>query len=230
MTIHIVEQGSPEWHALRVGKVTASRLGDVCGKRKDGKWRAERRDYMFELAFERLHGKPKQAYVTQEMLDGQLREPAARAEYELRRRCEVQQIGFVDHPTIAMSGASADGFVGEDGLIEIKCPKPSTHFDYYHAGVVPDDYVPQIDWNFACNPTRKWCDFISWHPEFPEHMALFVARLHRNDARIAENEAIVRAFLKEVDAIEAEFRATPTTRRNPLMQQLQASVEQLGAP
>ncbi|MCA6108165.1 lambda exonuclease family protein [Bradyrhizobium cenepequi] len=198
MTIHICEQGSEEWHALRRGKVTASRIVDVCARTKTG-WGASRKNYKAELVLERLTGKTAPFFTSQAMKEGQEKEPIARSEYELKRRCDVRQIGFVDHPIIPMAGASADGFVGEDGLVEIKCPIAATHLEYLEAGTVPSEYVKQIDWNFACNPGRVWCDFVSFHPDFPEAMQLFVVRTLRDAKRIAEAESIVRDFEHEVD-------------------------------
>jgi hypothetical protein len=200
VTVHLVEQGSDAWKKLRAGKVTASRVSDVCAKIKSGAWGASRANYLAELVLERLTGKPVEGFVSQDMLTGTLREPDARAEYELRHRCEVMQIGFVDHPTIPMSGASADGFVGDVGLVEFKAPKPATHLSYLRARVVPTEYVPQIMWNFACNPGREWCDFTSFNPEFPEEMVLFTKRIERDDTRIRELESIVSEFLAEVDS------------------------------
>jgi YqaJ-like viral recombinase domain len=201
VTIHHVEQGSPAWHALRCGKVTASRISDVCAKDRSGRgWGKTRANYMAELILERMTGKPYQGFHSRDMEGGNLFEPDGRAEYELRYRCEVQQIGFVDHPFIPMAGASADGFVGERGLIELKCPKPNTHLEYLRKGVVPSEYIPQINWNFACNPTRMWCDFVSYNPDFPAQMQLFKARIEPDITRIAEIEQIVREFLSEIDS------------------------------
>lgn len=223
MTIHMVEQGSPEWHALRLGKVTASRVADVCRKLKSGGYSADRANYKAELILERLTGTRVEGFVSQDMINGTLREPDARAEYELRRRCEVTQIGFADHPTIPMSGASLDGLVGEEGFIEMKCPKPATHLGYLRAGVVPGEYMHQITWGFACRPERKWCDFISFNPDFPAAMQLFVVRTMRDPALIAEAERAVVAFLEEVDREVAELRATYIERRNVLAEKLKAS-------
>jgi YqaJ-like viral recombinase domain len=107
-----------------------------------------------------------------------------------------------------MTGASVDGFVGDDGFIELKCPKPATHLAYLRADAVPSDYMPQIMWNFACNPGRQWCDFSSYNPEFPEPMVLFTKRVLRDDAKIADLENIVSDFLGEVDHEVAALRAT----------------------
>ncbi|WP_244443397.1 lambda exonuclease family protein [Bradyrhizobium sp. Ai1a-2] len=201
--IHMVEQGSAEWKALRCGKVTASRIPDVFAKIKSGGWGASRANYKAELILERLTGKPYEGYHSKDMETGQLLEPAARAEYELRNRCDVQQIGFVDHPTIPNAGASADGLVGADGFSEFKCPKPATHLEYITGGVLPSTYEPQIMWNFACNQRRVWCDFCSFNPDFPPQMQLFVFRVLRDESRIRVLEQGVREFLREVD-IETE--------------------------
>ena len=199
MTVHHVLQGSPEWHALRVGKVTASRVSDVVATLKSGGWGASRANYLAELVLERLTGRAVEGFVSQDMITGTLREPDARAEYELRLRCEVEQIGFVDHPSIPMTGASADGFVGTDGMVEFKCPKPATHLSTLRSKTIPGDYLTQIMWNLACNPARKWCDYCSYNPEFPEAMILYRQRFMRDDSRIAALEKQVRAFLAELD-------------------------------
>ena len=223
MTIHYCEQGSAEWRALRLGKVTASGVARAMRKIKSGGFSADRANYLTELVLERLTGTSTEGFESQDMINGTLREPDARAEYELRRRCTVEQVGFVDHPTIPMSGASADGFVGDDGGVELKCPKPATHLEYLRGGVAPSEYMHQIIWNLACNPTRQWWDFVSFNPDFPPQMQLFVARVQRDQGRIAETETHIRAFLKEVDTTVAELRATYIERRNVLAEKLKAS-------
>jgi hypothetical protein len=228
VTIHRVEQGSDAWRALRLGKATASRIPTICRKIKSGAYSADRANYRADLVLERLTFEPADSYQSGEMIDGQNREPDARAEYELRRRCEVELIGFVDHPTIAMSGASPDGFVGDDGLIDIKCPIKKTHFEYLRGGEVPSDYVPQIMWNFACNPDRKWCEFVSFHQKFPEALQLFVKRIERDEAKIAYYEKHVADFLEEVDREETYWRAVLEGRKLT-EEQLKASVNLLEA-
>ena len=154
--VHYVIQGSEEWRQLRSGKVTASRVSDVVAKIKSGGYSASRANYMAELVLERLTGKPTEGFITQDMLIGTAREPDARAEYVLKMRTPVEQIGFVDHPSMPMTGASADGFIGEDGIVEFKCPKPATHLATLRGKTISGDYHTQVMWNLACNPTRKW--------------------------------------------------------------------------
>lgn len=191
-------QGSEEWHALRCGRVTASRVADVVAKTKSG-WGASRANYAAELIAERLTGEPAERFTNAAMQWGTDHEPDARAAYEFFRDAAVVEIGFVDHPSIAMTGASPDGLVGDDGLVEIKCPNTATHLDTLLSQTVPAKYVTQMLWQMACTG-RKWCDFVSFDPRLPESMSMFVKRVERDDKRIAELETEVAAFLEEISA------------------------------
>jgi predicted phage-related endonuclease len=129
---------------------------------------------------------------------GTATEPQARIAYELYREVFVDEIGFIDHPTIAMSGASPDGFVGEDGLVEIKCPESKTQMETLLNQKVPNKYQPQMQWQMACTG-RKWCDFVSFDPRMPENLQIFVQRVERNDVYIKMLEEEVRVFLEEIN-------------------------------
>jgi putative phage-type endonuclease len=190
-------QGSPEWFAIRVGKVTASRVCDVIAKTKTG-WGASRANYMAELIAERLTGVPASSYTNAAMQWGTDQEPNARAAYCAQTFDDVAQIGFVHHPRIAMAGASPDGLVGADGLVEIKCPNTATHIDTLLSQTIPPKYAVQMHWQMACTG-RAWCDFVSFDPRLPPEMQLFVARLGRDEDRIAELEKLVSEFLAELD-------------------------------
>ncbi len=190
-------QGTAEWHNLRLGKVTASRVADLTAKTKTG-WGASRHNYTAELLAERLTGVPAESYKSVPMLHGIETEPEARLAYEFRGMIEVEQIGFIHHPTIEMSGASPDGLVGADGMVEIKCPNTATHIETLLVGRIPEKYVTQMLWQLACTG-RKWCDFVSFDPRLPERMRLFVARVQRDEKRIKELEAAVTEFLFELD-------------------------------
>lgn len=197
-----MEQRSPEWFAARAGKVTASRVADVIAKTKSG-WGAGRANYMAELIAERLTGVSAPGFTNAAMQWGTDCEPAARTAYAALSEMEVSEIGFVDHPFVAMSGASPDGLVGDLGLVEVKCPNTATHIDTLIARAVPGKYVTQMQWQMACTE-REWCDFVSFDPRLPADMQLFVRRVKRDDALIASLEADVTDFLAEVDAkIEA---------------------------
>lgn len=197
------EQGSADWFVIRLGKVTASRVADVVAKTKTG-YSASRANYAAQLIAERLTGKVEESYTNSAMQWGTEQEPDARLAYEFRTDFEVEQVAFVGHPTITMSGASPDGLVGADGLLEIKCPNTATHIETLRGQSIPGKYETQMLWQMACTG-RQWCDFASYDPRLPETMRLFVRRLPRDDARIAELEAEVRSFLIEIDATVAEL-------------------------
>lgn len=204
-----MEQGSPEWLALRAGKVTASRVADVIARTKTG-WGASRANYMAELIAERLTGQPAPSFSNAAMQWGTDKEPEARDYYAFITGATVEQIAFVHHPTVADSGASPDGLVGDDGLVEIKCPSTSTHIDTLLGAVGPSKYMTQMQWQLACTG-RKWCDFVSYDPRMPESMQLFVTRIERDDDVIAVLEKDVAEFLAEV----AEKVAALTERYEP---------------
>lgn len=196
-TMDEIIQGSPEWFTERCGKVTASRIADVLAKGRGGEESASRKNYRAELVCERLTGKKTEGFTTKAMADGVDREPIARALYESKYAVFVDEVGFVPHPSISMSGASPDGLVGDDGAIEIKSPQMATHIDYFKAGVPVSKYIPQMAWQMACTG-RKWVDFISFNPEFPDYLQLFVVRYHRDDDYIRQVESQVKLFLDEV--------------------------------
>jgi putative phage-type endonuclease len=201
----MIEQRTEEWFQQRLGKVTASRISDVIAKTKTGV-STSRQNYLVQLVSERLTGKKGDSFVNQAMLDGIERESAARELYMLTRGVSVTEVGFFDHPVIKNSGASPDGAVNAEedgkyaGLIEIKCPIETTHTNTLMSKSVPSKYIPQIQWQMASvSPNVKWCDFISYNPNFPDTMQLFVARVDRDDTYIGELEAEVIKFLDEVE-------------------------------
>lgn len=193
-----MEQGTQEWHLARVGKLTASRIGDAIAKTKSG-WSAMRANLMAQLLCERITGQPTDSYVSPAMQWGKDIEPQARAAYSLHLAEDVEQTGFVDHPRIAWSGCSPDGLVGSVGLVEIKAPNTATHLDTLLSGRFPPQYYPQIQWQLAvCG--REWCDAVSFDPRVPEHLRLYVERIPRDDAYIRELEALAEEFLAELQA------------------------------
>jgi len=195
-------QGSPEWHALRLGKVTASRIADVCARTKTG-WGASRKNYMAELVAERLTGNHAEGFTNAAMQWGTDMEPDARAAYQFHANIRVGQIGFVPHREIADSGASPDGLVGDEGLVEIKCPNTATHLETLLGAALPEKYFLQMQWQMACTD-RQWCDFVSFDPRLPETMRLHVDRVKRDDAAIAAIEKDVVEFLTELrDTVSA---------------------------
>jgi len=192
-----MDQQSEEWFAARLGRVTASRVADVIARTKSGP-SASRSNYMAELVAERLTGARSETFTNAAMAWGTDQEPEARLAYEFRTDATVEQVGFILHPTITMAGASPDGLVLADGLVEFKCPNTATHIETLLTGVIPGKYETQMLWQMACTG-RAWCDFASFDPRLPEEMRLFVKRFDRDDKRIAEMEEQVREFLFELD-------------------------------
>lgn len=191
-------QGTDAWKAWRCGKATASRIADLTARTKSG-WGASRANYMAELIAERLTGKPADRYTNAAMQWGAEMEPEARAAYAFYADATLTQVGFFDHPTIAMSGASPDDLVGDEGLAEYKCPNTSTHIETLLGAEIDGKYVKQMQWQMACTG-RRWTDWVSYDPRLPESMRLFVRRVQRDNIMIAELEKDVREFLAEVDA------------------------------
>lgn len=191
------EQGSEEWLMDRCGRVTASRIADLMARTKSG-YSASRANYAAQLVAERLTGCVQASFTNAAMIHGTETEPEARRAYEFFVDCDVQQVGFIPHPEIEMAGASPDGLVGGDGLLELKCPNTATHIDTLLTGCIPDKYLKQMAFQMACTG-RAWCDYASYDNRLPERMRLFVKRVERDNDAIAEIEREVCAFLAEID-------------------------------
>jgi putative phage-type endonuclease len=196
------DQGTEAWFEDRLAKVTASRLADVLAKTKTG-YSASRNNYMTQLVLERVTGTRAESYSNAAMEWGVTQEPFARAAYEAHTGQMVEEVGFVPHPTIEAAGASPDGLVGDDGMVEIKCPSSSTALECWliHAqGGNPVDakYYAQMQWQMRC-ADRSWCDYVVFDPRMPAKAQLFVFRVQRNEDFLTMAEDEVITFLTEVD-------------------------------
>lgn len=198
-------QGTPEWYAERLGNLTASRMADATATTKTG-WGASRYNLMAELIVERLTGQPYGGYQNEFMQRGKEIEPQARAAYEFVTGKPVKLVGYIPHPTIPRSGASPDGLVGEDGLVEFKSPNTRTHIETLLGENIKGVYMKQMQWQMACTG-RKWCDFVSFDPRLPAEMQLVIERVERDDKMIAELEEEAREFLRELDEKIAALQA-----------------------
>lgn len=192
-----MEQRSAEWFAVKCGKIGAGRVHDITTKTRTG-YGASRANVMAEIVCERLTGRFTESFTTASMQWGIDQEAAARDLYSARTGQLIEEVGWVDHPTIADAGCSPDGLVGDDGLIEIKCPNTATALDYVLSRKIPARYQTQMQWQMACS-SRAWCDFVSFDPRLPEHLQMLVIRVERDDQCIKELEAEVRDFLVEVE-------------------------------
>lgn len=192
-------QGTDAWFEARLGKVTASNITNVLAKGKTKTDEAvTRRNYRMQLVCERLTGRKADTYTNAHMERGNALEPLARSLYEIKKGVLVSEVGFINHQTIEMAGASPDGLV-DGGSIEIKCPTPANHIETILRGTAPSQYLPQMQWQMAClGNAYKAVDFISYCPDVGEDLELFVVRVPRDDEYIAETEKAVIAFLNEV--------------------------------
>jgi len=193
-----IEQGTEAWRAARLGKVTASKIADVMMKPTTAGFQ----NYQAQLVCERMTGQPTKTFTNAAMQHGTDTEPQARAMYTLLTGNDVDEVGFIPHPTLAMTGASPDGMVGSDGMVEIKCPQPATHIKTLTGSSIDRKYLLQMQWQMVC-AGREWCDFVSFCPSFPTELQLFTKRVDRN-AELAEEitEAVIQ-FLACVDQTAA---------------------------
>jgi len=199
------EQGSDEWRMARLGKVGASMVADATARTKTG-WGASRANLAARLVAERLTGTLTETFKSDAMKWGTEQEAAAREIYAFVHSAEVKTVGLVLHPSIDWSVASPDGLVGDDGLVEIKCPNTATHISTLLGSSIDGGYAKQMQWQMACTG-RQWCDFASFDPRMPAEMQLHVTRVARDPVMIAELEKQVSEFLAEVDATVSKLVA-----------------------
>jgi putative phage-type endonuclease len=192
-----MQQRTPEWFDARLGKVTASRVKRAINKLKNGGDSAERETLRLELIYERLAGRAVDTYVTQAMQWGTDMEPQARAAFESAHGILVDVPGFIDHPSIEWCGCSPDGFVGDDGLIEIKCPNSTTHLKWMIQGIVPIEHQPQMLLQMAC-AKKQYCHFLSFDPRLPEGKQAFGRVYTPKESEIREIEEQAEEFLATV--------------------------------
>ncbi len=198
-------QGSPEWDAVRVGRVTASNFSAATSKGKGSPPSKTRKDYMIKLVAERLTGLPAESYSNKAMEWGSETECAAREYYEALNNVSVRQVGFIARDDDV--GGSPDGLVGDDGMLEIKCPFSTTHIKYILAGKMPAEYVKQVQGNLWV-AERKWCDFVSFDPRVKQRR-YFCKRVYRDEVLIKEQHIKVIMFVDEMKAMLNRLTTSP---------------------
>ena len=198
-----MEQRSDDWFAARLGKITASKVADVMAKTKSG-YGAARKNYMMQLLCERLTGNREESYQNAAMMRGTELEPFARIAYEAITGVEVEEVGFVAHPEIEMFGASPDGLVDQDGLVEIKCPNTAQHVEFLRTGKIESRYEWQMRAQMACTG-RDWCDFVSYDDRLPEAMQVKVSRVERCEKKEKEMLDEIEKFLSELELIMTDL-------------------------
>lgn len=201
-----MQQGSEEWIAARLGRVTGSRVKDVMTKGRGKEPSATRRNYMMELLCERLTGSRADGFTSAAMQRGTELEPIARSAYELYAGEDVDEVGLILHPAIDGMGASPDGLVGATGMLEIKCPNTATHIATLQSGRHDQQYEWQMLAQMSCTG-REWVDFVSFDDRLPSELRYACFRFERDDSRINDMEAEIRAFLEELAELERDMRA-----------------------
>lgn len=193
-------QGSAEWHAIRCGRITASSIADVMAKGSG----QTRRKYILKKAGERITGRVADSGFSSAAIEwGHECEPLARLMYELETGNSVTEVGFVE--ANGYLGVSPDGLIGDDGLIEIKCPNTSTHIDYVDRDKVPATYVKQIQCQLWVTG-REWCDFVSFDPRVEDGQSIMIKRMQRDDELIAEMEQAVLVFINDLEQLVMKIR------------------------
>ena len=197
------QQGTPEWHQARICRVTSSRVADMMARTKTG-WGASRTNYEAQLIAEHYRGSVAEpGFQSKEMLWGNETQPKAEKAYNLLYDCKVEPIGFVSMNDF-MAGASPDGLVGNDGLVEFKCPNTATHIETLLNESIPGKYLDQMQWQMFCTG-RTWCDYVSYDPRIEPHLQMYVKRVHRNEKGIIELVTGAREFLATMRAKIAEI-------------------------
>jgi putative phage-type endonuclease len=189
------EQRSDEWYKARLGRATASRFGDVLARTRSG-YSAQRKNYKAELAVEILTGSHADFFSSAAMQWGTDTEPVARLNYMLATGNQVEETGFWVDDEIG-AGASPDGFVGKDGLVEIKCPNTATHLETLERKEVPYQYKAQVQGQMWVTG-RKWCDFVSYDPRLPENAQMIIIHVERDEDYIKNLAEEVEQFMMEV--------------------------------
>lgn len=190
-----VDQGTEEWHDIRRGKVTASRFKDVMtNPRGSDKISKTSESYMMELISELVTNEKPDGYTSSAMQWGIDTEPRARIHYELMTDSEVEEVTFIVHNEFI--GVSPDGLVGDNGMLEIKCPNTKTQLDRYIKGIeLPSEYKWQVMGQLWV-AEREWCDFLSYDPRITEGQAGYICnRIHRDEKLIKELSAKVYGFV-----------------------------------
>lgn len=193
----ILQSDREAWLAARVGCLSASKMGDMLARTQKG-WGASRANYAAQLVCERLTGEATESYTNAAMQWGVDKEPEARAAYDFRIDQRSSPAAWVRHPSLDWSGASPDGFVGDDGLVEFKCPNTATHIDTLMGVPVAEKYRWQMQWQMACTG-RQWCDFVSYDPRLPENMRFYLRRFDRDAEVVAMLEREAAVFLREIE-------------------------------
>ena len=190
------EQGSPEWLSLRLGKVTASRIKEVLANGRGNAPSKMAESYMIELVAEILTGESKPFFENDAMRWGTETEDEARAVYSIRNsRFDVEEVAFIEHSEFI--GMSPDGLVGDDGLLEIKCPNTTTQLKRALSDDYSKDYKAQIQMQLWVSG-RDWCDFVSFDPRLDCAAGYLEQRVYRDNSYISDMQDKTFEFVGKI--------------------------------
>lgn len=176
--IRDIEQGTKEWLDVRSGKITGTGFSKVMAKGQ-GKTRTS---YMHQLAAEIITAEIEDSYTNKYMEHGTETEPQARAMYELMSGNSIEEIAFVGMDN-GFIGVSPDSFSGDDGLLEIKCPKTTTQIERFLSPKLPSTYKAQVQGQmWVCE--KEWCDFVSFDPRINGEAGYICVRVERDEEYI----------------------------------------------
>ena len=199
MIIHQVTQGTPEWHQLRCGKITSSRMKQLV--------KSDNLSLIDELIAEQELGYYEaDDYTSPEMEWGTDHEAQAIEQYESMTGVSVTRVGMLQSERYDLLTVSPDGLVGDDGAVEVKCPKTKTHVRYIRMGVIPAEYKPQVLQYFLVHDKLQGLDFISFDPRL-ERKPIWVKRVTRAELRLEIDDAwaMVDKFVTKLNKYKEEI-------------------------
>lgn len=194
-----IEQGSDQWKLDRLGKVTASPVKNVLSKGRGSAPSKMAETYMMELIAEILTGELKPFFENDAMRWGTETEPQARDMYSVKNNfVAVREVAYVEHNEFIL--ISPDGLVGDDGLLEIKCPNTTTQLKRALSDDYSADYKEQIQMQLWVTE-REWCDFVSFDPRLECSAGYLQQRVFRDEEYIKEMKTKVYAFVEKMNKL-----------------------------
>jgi YqaJ-like viral recombinase domain len=192
-----VEQGTPEWFALRVGKPTASMFHAILAK-GEGK---TRKKYLYQLASERITGEPTESYSNPYLDRGKAQEEEARNLYSFLSACDALRVGFIERGISPTAGCSPDSLIGDAGGLEIKTQRADLLVETLFKDEFPSEHKAQVQGNlWICE--REWWDLMVYAPKMPP----FIKRAYRDEGYIANLEREVSSFNEDLERTVSEIR------------------------
>ena len=194
MKIYNFEQRTDEWYNIRKGKMTASNAETIIANGKGLE------TYIYNLMAEYYSSAEKENYINADMQRGIDLEPEARLEFEFYTNLDVQEVGFIEHNEFI--GVSPDGLIGDDGLIEIKCPNDSIYFKLLLSNNIKPEYIAQMQMQMYVTD-RQYCYFVSYNPNFEK--SLYIKKINRDEEMIEKLKKGLERGTELIKEIKKQF-------------------------